>query len=305
MPDKILVLGGTGFFGRAVSHAILDRGYDLRMLVRDPGRAGAFRVRGAELVQGNATDAAVLEKACQGVAAVVDLVAVRRNRPQSYFDVNVEAPAKLGQVAKAAGVHKVVFVSAIGARPDAVSTYLASRYAGEQALIRTGTPHTIVRFSFLLGEDGGVVDDFQRAAEFGPVIVIPGDGQQHFQPIIRDDAARCVVDSIPRADLYGKTLELGGPEILTYEQLLDFFCRARDIKKPRLKMPISLLIPGAALMDVFMPDPLVTPDELKSLRAENVADALDVVVSTFNFRPASPSAWALQHWRTNRRAAVL
>lgn len=280
-----------------MAHGVLDAGYPLRVLVRNPAAAGPLRVRGAEVIQGDATDAAALATAVKDCAAVVSLVAVRRNRPQTFLDVNVEGPKLLGEAAHAAGVLKVVFVSAIGAQPDSRYKYLASRWAGEQALQRSGVNFTILRFSFILGEDGGVVSDFERAASLGPVIVIPGNGQQRFQPIVREDAARCVIEAIGRSDLYGKTLDLGGPEVLTYEQLFDFFARARGITKPKLKVPVPLLAPGAALMEVFMPDPIVTPDELRTLGLENVAGGIDTVQSHFGFGAQSPSAWAQTHWR--------
>jgi uncharacterized protein YbjT (DUF2867 family) len=303
LADKILVMGGTGFFGRAVTHMLIDAGYEVRMLVRDPGRAGAMRVRGAELVTGDATDEAVLAGACKGVKAVVDLVAVRRNRPQGFFEINVEGPAKLGKAAKEAGVLKVVFVSAVGAGPTAPSTYLQTRYAGEQALTRTGVPRVILRFSVILGEDGGLADAFERQANFGPYIVVPGDGKQHFQPIVREDAARCVIEALGRSDLLDE-LEIGGPEILTLEQLLDFFCQARGITKRKLHVPIPLLMPGATVMEIVQNDPVVVPDELRGLSIDNIAKGLDVVVSTFGWQPQSPSAWASTHWRAPGGGAV-
>jgi uncharacterized protein YbjT (DUF2867 family) len=300
LADRILVLGATGFFGRVVAHGVLDAGYQLRVLARDPASAAAFRVRGAEVVQGDAVDPAALARACQGCAAVVSLVSVRRNRPQTYLDVNIDAPRLLGEAAKAGGVSKVVFVSSIGAQPDSRFKYLASRWAGEQALQRTGIATTVLRFSYILGEDGGIVADFQRRSEFGPVVVIPGDGEQHSQPIIREDAARCVIESISRADLYGKTVELGGPEILTYQQLFDFFTAARGITKRQVKVPIPILEPVAAILGAVMTNPIITADELSTLGLENIAQSLDAVMQHFGFRPNSPSAWAQTHWREHK-----
>ena len=293
-------MGATGFFGRAVAHGVLDAGYQLRVFARNPASAGALRVRGAEVVPGHALDPAALAAACQGCAAVVSLVAVKRNRPQGFLELNIEAPRLLGEAAKAAGVTKVVFISVVGAQPDARFKYLASRWAGEQALLRTGIPSTILRFSHILADDGGIASDFQRRAEFGPFIVIPGDGEQHSQPIIREDAARCVIETISRVDLYGQTVELGGPEILTYQQLFEFFAAARGITKPRVKMPIELLEPLAAVLGAVMSDPIVTADELRTLALENIAQSLDSVMGYFAFRPNSPSAWAQTHWRSRR-----
>jgi uncharacterized protein YbjT (DUF2867 family) len=302
LADRILVLGSTGFFGRAVSHGVLDAGYQLRVLVRNQAAAGALRVRGAEVQIGDATDPAALAAACKDCAAVVSLVAVRRNRPQTFLEVNVEAPRLLGEAARAAGVTKVIFVSAIGAQPDARYQYLASRWAGEQALQRTGIPSTVLRFSYILGEDGGIVDDFERAANLGPVVVIPGSGDQHSQPIIREDAARCVVEALSRVDLYGQTIDLGGPEILTYQQLFNFFAAARGISKPQVKVPAVLLMPGAIVIGAVMSNPIVTPDELRTVVMDNIAQSLDAVLQHFNFRPNSPSAWAQTHWRSRRPA---
>jgi len=151
-----------------------------------------------------------------------------------------------------------------------------------------------------VADDGGIASDFQRRTEFGPFIVIPGNGEQHSQPIIREDAARCVIESISRADLYGKTVELGGPEILTYQQLFDFFAAARGITKRQVKVPIPLLEPLAAILGAAMPDPIITGDELSTLSLENIAQSLDAVMQNFGFRPNSPSAWAQTHLRSRK-----
>ena len=136
LPDRILVLGATGFFGRSVAHGILDAGYQLRVLARNQASAGAFRVRGAEVQQGDAVDPGALAAACKDCAAVVSLVAVRANRPQTFIDVNIEAPRLLGEAAKAAGVHKVVYISQIGATPDALKSVAAADRKAYRKLVR-------------------------------------------------------------------------------------------------------------------------------------------------------------------------
>jgi uncharacterized protein YbjT (DUF2867 family) len=298
---RVLLLGSTGFMGRAVTHKILDAGHQLRVLVRDPLKAAAYKVRGAQVMVGDALNPTVIGQAIQGTEHVIDLVAVRRNRPQSMLEVNVDGPRILGQAAKAAGVRSVIMVSAIGARLDPEYKYLTSRWMGEQELAKSGVAGAILRFSLVLAEEGGALVDFERLAAFGPFVIIPGDGKVQYQPILRDDAARCVVEAIGKPDLLGKIIELGGPEVVTFETIYDWFLTARNIKKPRLHMMPALLYPGAAVMELLSTNPLVTPDEIRSSQLPNVADGLDSVTAHFGWRPNQASTWAPSAWQVKRR----
>lgn len=292
---RILLLGSTGFLGRGVAHKILDTGHQLRVLVRDPMKAAAFKVRGAQVVVGDALNPQSVTQAAQGVEHIISLVAVRRNAPQSYLAVNVDGPRILGEAAKAAGVRSVVFVSAIGAKLDPHYKYLTSRWMGEQELAKTGVAGTILRFSLIIGEDGGVVHDFEKAL-VGPFAIIPGSGQARMQPILREDAAHCIVDAIAKPELLGRIIELGGPEVVTYETIFDWFLQARNVKKPKLKMPLALLMPATIAMEAVMKDPPATPDEVRTIQLSNLAAGIDSISSQFGWRPGLPGAWAPTHW---------
>ena len=292
---RILLLGSTGFVGRGVAHKILDGGHQLRVLVRDPLRAAAFKVRGAQVVVGDALNPSAVQQAATGVESVISLVAVRRNQPQSYLAVNVDGPRILGQACKAAGVRSVVFVSAIGSKLDPHFKYFTSRWMGEQELAKTGVAGTILRFTFIIGEDGGIVHDFERAI-VGPFAMIPGSGQAQMQPILREDAARCIVEAIAKPELLGKIIELGGPEVVTYETMFDWFLQARGIRKAKLKVPIAALVPAAIAMEAVMKNPPITPDEVNMIQLPNLAAGIDSVSSQFGWRPSLPGAWAPSHW---------
>jgi len=280
---------------------MLDAGHQLRVLVRDPMKAAAFKVRGAQVLVGDALNPGTVAQAAQGTEHIVSLVAVRRNKPQSMLEVNVDGPRIMAEAAKSAGTRSVILVSAIGARLDAKLKYLTSRWMGEQELAKTGVAGTILRFSLVFAEEGGSLDVFERTAKFGPVIVIPGNGQTQFQPILREDAARCVVEAIGKPDLLGKIIELGGPEVVTFETMYDWFLQARKIKKPKLHLMPELLIPGAAVMELLLDNPLVTPDEIRSSQLDNVADGLDSVTAHFGWRPSPVSSWAPINWQVKRR----
>jgi uncharacterized protein YbjT (DUF2867 family) len=188
-----------------------------------------------------------------------------------------------------------VFVSAIGAKLDPHYKYFTSRWMGEQELAKTGVAGTILRFSLIIGEDGGVVHDFERSL-VGPFAMIPGSGQAQMQPILRDDVARCIVEAISKPQLLGKIIELGGPEVVTYETMYDWFLQARRIKKAKFRMPTAVLIPAAIAMEAVMKEPPITPDEVRMVEQNNLAAGIDSVSSQFGWRPGAPGAWAPSHW---------
>jgi NADH dehydrogenase len=211
--------------------------------------------------------------------------------------VNIDGPRMVAEAAKAQNVKSILFVSAVGAELNPKYKYLTSRWMGEAELRKVQIPSIILRFSLIIGEDGGVVADFERAANFGPMIVIPGSGETKFQPILREDVGRCVIEAIPRADLLGKTLDLGGPEVMTYKQLFDMFMQARGIKKRTIHVPAALLLPGASAMELLLSNPIATADEIRTIQKDNLAAGLDVVASYFSFRASSPRTWIPEHWR--------
>jgi uncharacterized protein YbjT (DUF2867 family) len=299
---RVLLLGSTGFVGRAVAHKALDAGHQLRVLVRDPMKAAAYKVRGAQVVVGDVLNPAAIASAAQGVEHIIDLVAVRRNRPQSYLAVNVDGPRIVGEAARAAGVRSVVLVSAIGARLDKNYKYFTSRWMGEQELAKTGVAGTILRFAFVIAEEGGILNDFERAI-VGPFAIIPGSGQAKMQPILREDAARCIVEAVSKPELLGHIVELGGPEVVSYENIFDWFLQARGIKKTKLKLPAPLLSIPATAMEAVSQNPPITPDEVNMIQLDNLADGIDSVSTHFGWRPTAPSSWVPVNWR--KRAPTL
>jgi uncharacterized protein YbjT (DUF2867 family) len=294
-------LGSTGFFGRGVAHRLIDGGQQLRVLVRDPMKAAAFKVRGAQVMVGDALNLQAVTQAAQGVDHIVSLVSVRRNQPQSFLEVNVDGPRILGEAAKAAGVKSVVFVSTIGARLDANYRYMTSRWMGEQELAKTGVAGTVLRFSMVLAEEGGILNEFERRAKWGPFFIIPGSGTAQVQPILREEAAQCVLEAIEKPELLGKIVELGGPEVVTYETIVDWFIKARHIKKRKMHLPLLLLTPIAFIMEAIQKNPIFTTDEINTVQMPNVADGIDSVSVRFGWRPTPPSAWVPEHWKTPGR----
>lgn len=240
----MLLIGGTGFLGSVVGRKLIEAGHQVRVLVRDQAKASAYYGK-ANIMVGDALDPAVMVRACAGAELAVSCMAVGRNRPQSILAVNVDGPKTLAWAAKQTGMRGIVYVSVVGARLDPKYRFLSSRWMGEDQLHQSAVPTAILRFCPLVGEGGGILRDFERASRLrGPVLIAPGSGEHKIQPIVIDDAARCVVETLNHPELVGQTLEIGGPTVLTYNQLFEAYCRARGITKPAMHVPVAVLSPG-------------------------------------------------------------
>ncbi len=288
---KVLLLGGTGFLGAEVGRRLVEAGHQVRVLVRDESKGAAYYGR-ANVQVGDALEPITLLRACAGADLAISLVGVRRNRPQSLLEVNIDGPRLLAEAARQAGMKGIIFVSVVGARLDSQFRYLSSRWMGEEELRKSGVPTAILRFSLILGEGGGLLRDFERTIGFpSPGLIVAGHGEAKYQPIVRDDAARCVVETINHPELVGQALDIGGPEVVTYDQLFSAYCRARGVTKGPIHLPVGLLAPGAAVMELVMRDPVVVPDELRTIQLDSLAGRFDVVQSAFGFSPEAPMAW--------------
>lgn len=292
---KVLLLGGTGFLGREVGRRLIEAGHQVRVLVRSEARAAGYYGR-ANVVVGDILDPAAMVRACAGAEVAIDLVAVRRNRPQSLLAVNIDGPKTLAWAAKQTNLKGIIFVSVVGARLEPKFRYLSSRWMGEDQLRQSGVPTAILRFAPIIGEGGGLLGDFERLTRMpGPLMMVPGRGATRMQPILLEDAARCVLETLNHPELAGQTLDIGGPEVVTYDQLFEAYCRARSVSRRTAHVPVAALSPGATVMELVMRDPLVVPDELHTLQIESVAGRFDIVPSVFGFSASSPLAWIAAH----------
>src|SRR5439155_642961 len=114
-------------------------------------------------------------------------------------------------------------------------------------------------------------------------------------------SARCVVEAIARPGLLGHIVELGGPEVVTYETIFDWFLHARNIKKAKLKLPVPLLLGPAIAMEALSTNPPITADEVRMIQVDNLAAGIDSVSSQFGWRPSAPSSWAPVNWAKKPR----
>ena len=240
---------------------------------------------GVKIAVGDVLDPKSFTSAMQGVDAVVHLVAVIREVGDRTFQrVNYEGTKNVIEAATKAGVDRVVFVSTVGSTSDPDVPYLYSRWMAEQEIARSDLDYTVVRFTIGFGEGDEFVNRLAALVKMSPLAPVVGDGKSEFQPISVDDVGRCVVESIERHDLEGKTVDIGGPDYFTYDELIDLVAETLEVKVKKIHVPIGVMTPAATVMESLSPNPPITREQLKMIAVgENTS--LDSVEQQFSFRP--------------------
>jgi uncharacterized protein YbjT (DUF2867 family) len=279
----ILVTGGSGFVGGHVVHELRRRELPVRCLVRDPGKATKLAAWGCDLVQGDMTDPASLRAAVTGAEAVVHLVAIRQGREEQFRRIMIEGTRDLLAAAKDAGVARFVHMSALGTREETkdLVPYFRAKWETEQLVQASGIPHVIFRPSFVFGPDGGILPTFAKLARLTPVTPIIGSGRQRIQPIWAGDVASYFAEGVQRHDVAGRTFELGGPDVVTWNEFWARLKRARGLRRPSIHVPVGLMRVNALVTERLPGNIPLTRDLLKMLEHGDNVVSNDEAVRAF------------------------
>ncbi|HKS79751.1 MAG TPA: NAD(P)H-binding protein [Gaiellaceae bacterium] len=279
----VLVTGGTGFVGPHVVHALRASETPVRALVRDPAHAGRLTSWGVDLAAGDVTDPASLQAACEGVDAVIHLVAIIKGAPADFERVMAEGTRNVVVAAQAAGVRRFVLASALGLderTKDAVP-YFAAKWEMERAVRESGLEHVIFRPSFVFGREGGVLPTFVRLARLAPVTPIIGPGTQRLQPIWVEDLAEYYARALVEPAAANRTFDLGGPEAVSWNEFWERLKRVLGVRRPSLHVPFGAMRLQATLTE-RLPGAPVTRDQLTMLAlGDNVVTDANAAVETF------------------------
>ena len=269
----VTVYGGSGFLGRHVVRALAKRHYRIRVAVRRPELAGHLqplgRVGQINVVQANLRNAASVEAAARGAHVLINLVGILFERGRQKFDSVHTYGAE--QVALAATAHgaSMIQVSAIGADENSPSHYGRSKAQAEKLVLAAQPQAVIVRPSIMFGPEDDFFNRFASMARMSPFLPLVGGGATRFQPVFVGDVARAIADAVDGTLRGGATYELGGPEVKTFKELMQFVLATIERKRVLLPLPFfAAKIP--AYVAQFMPTPMITPDQVESLRVDNV-----------------------------------
>jgi uncharacterized protein YbjT (DUF2867 family) len=263
----ILVTGGTGFVGGHVVRELRGRNLPVRCLVRDLRRGAKLAAWGCKLEEGDVTDPGSLRRAVAGVDAVIHLVGIRQGRRDEFQRIMVAATSDLLAAAKDAGVRRFVHMSALGTTEETkdLVPYYGAKWENERQVQSAGIPYVVFRPSFVFGPDGGILPTFVKLAKLTPVTPIIGSGRQRIQPIWAEDVAKYFAEAVERNDVAGRVFELGGPDVVSWNEFWERLKRIRRIRRPSIHVPVGLMKVNALLIERLPGDIPLTRDLLKML----------------------------------------
>ena len=269
----VTIYGGSGFLGRHVVRALARRGYRIRVAVRRPELANHLqplgRVGQIHAVQTNLRNAPSVEAAARGAHVLVNLVGILFERGRQRFSAVHGYGAE--QVALAASAHgaRLVHVSAIGADENSPSLYGRSKAAAEKLVLAAQPSAVIMRPSILFGPEDDFFNRFAALARLSPALPLIGGGATRFQPVFVGDVATAIADAVDGKTRGGTTYELGGPEVRTFKELMQFVLATIERKRLLVPIPFFAAKLQASVLQ-FAPTPPLTPDQVEMLRTDNV-----------------------------------
>jgi NADH dehydrogenase len=277
---KIVVAGGTGFVGSYITRALLDDGHEVTVLSRRADTSGKPLLVGANAIRADVTDPASLAGKLDGADAVVGVVqfpnypAEVPRKGLTFDNYDRAGTEHLLAEAKRAGAGRYVYLSGAGADPASSKTWYRAKGHAEAAVRASGIDHCILRPSWAYGPEDKALNKFAAIARFSPIVPRIGVRPQLVQPVLADDIARAVARILER-DVWGHTLEIGGPDVITMDGVIRTMLKV--MRKRRLIVPVPVVLPMLAMaLLMVLPAPPMTPGGIEFAIQDAVVDTTEM-----------------------------
>ncbi len=270
----ILLTGATGFVGGNLAGELIDGGFRLRCLVRNPGRAARLKELGCEVVKGDITDPeSVLDAVDSEIDTVIHLVGILvETRGATFERIHTAGTKNVVDACTKKGVKRYLHISALGTRKDARSRYHKTKWEAEEIIRASNLEYTIFRPSVIFGREDSFTNLFARAIKLSPFVFIPGDGRNLMQPVFVKDLVKAMRMSITMDETKGRVFEIGGPQRYTFDEIIDLIAKVLGRKRLKVHVPMPFMRMGAAVAETILPVPPITRDQLLMLEEDNVTD---------------------------------
>ena len=293
---NILLLGGSGFLGGHVAQQLAAQGHRLTVPTRHRERARHLLVLPtAEVIEASVHDEAALARLVAGQDAVINLVGILHSRHglpygPDFARAHVELPKRLAAACRAAGVRRLIHVSALNAEVNGPSQYLRSKGQGEAELRAAGAALdlTIIRPSVVFGPEDSFLNLFARLQRFAPLMPL-GNTRARFQPVYVGDVARAIAASLARRDAVGQAYGCCGPRVYTLAELVRYAGELSGHRRPVIELPEALARLQAGLLEL-LPKPPLSVDNLDSMEVDSVCPGGEPL--PFGLRPTPLEAIA-------------
>jgi uncharacterized protein YbjT (DUF2867 family) len=243
----VLVAGGTGFIGSHIVKELVASGHTVSVMTRNPKRTAGRLPSSVKLVAGNVQDPASMQRAMTGIDVVINAVQFpnhpveKPSKGYTYMKVDGEGTARLVSAAKDAGVKRFIYLSGAGVRPGQTKPWFVAKLFAEQAIRTSGVPFTIFRPSWVYGKEDRTLNKFVTFAKLLPFIPVVGNGQTKVQPVSILDLAKVVAASVTLPRTINQTYDVGGPEELTMDAIVQTMLKAMGKRRPLIHQPAALM----------------------------------------------------------------
>jgi NADH dehydrogenase len=276
---KVLLLGGSGFVGTYIVNRLAQQGIEVTVPTRRRERTKALIMQpNVEMPEASIHCQETLTELMRGHDAVINLVGILHSRDvklpysEDFARAHVELPKKVVAACKAAGVRRLVHMSALKASPKAPSEYLASKGDGEAIVMAAAgeLDVTVFRPSVIFGSGDAFLSMFAKVLKAAPIFPL-GFGHARFQPVWVADVADAFVDCLSKADTFGQAYDLVGPKVYTLRELVDYTASLTRSSARVIPLSEGLAYLQAGLM-WLAPNPLMSPDNLRSMQVDSVCE---------------------------------
>jgi NADH dehydrogenase len=302
----IVITGASGYVGSHITRKLVEQGHPVRALVHNKQRAEKEqRLRGMNLdwVEGDVTNPGSLKNAFSGASTIIHTVAIAIEKGGgTYETINYQGTVNVVNAAKEAGIERFVNLSQLGADASLPYRFLASKGKAQDYVAASGLNWTAFRPSVIWGPEDEFANSFAKLVPFSPIIFpIVGDQNSKFQSIWVEDVATCIVKSIDMPETIGKEYEIGGPEVLTLEEIERRTLLAIGARRKMIHFPMGLLRFVVSVMESLLPNPPVTRSLLDLLQVSNVTSKNSINLFVKEPRPFTAQNAAVYmrefHWR--------
>lgn len=269
---KILIAGGTGFVGGSLTRNLIKSGHQVSLLVREKS--------GHKIKKFDKISAVRCEYDYPVVSldsefdVLVNCAGIIREFPSkgiTFDKAHYEIVKYLVDLARANSINRFIQISALGVTPDARTGYFKTKYRGEEAIRNSGLNFTIFRPSTIFGPDDDFINMLIRMIKKLPLVPVIGNGEYRMQPVYIDDLCNVIIRSLNENFTFGNTFDIGGPEIITYNRMLEALETVLGRRSPKIHQPVFIMRILAKVLGRFSWFP-ITSEQLTMLLDESFTD---------------------------------